>query len=251
MCWACYTPLSGLAAGLAGAPAAVGTLPKGMGSRAIGSSVDGDEGKKKGVDPKIIGVGAFLVVGGLVAFFLSSALGGSSSIEELPSDPALTRRNNEGGGFAPPAPPQGAPPPAFAGGGGGGGGGAPPPNFTTVAPPNPEFATCTMGIRVDANLSALQAASFARLARNQVLPGSKWTKVQVSVFTDKAAADAFATYQNKRRGAPLTEADFSQLATSGVWNSAPAFLESQGKRDKNYAPSQNPSSWWRAQIRPN
>ncbi len=245
MCWACYTPLTGAAgagASLAGASAAVGTMPRTAGAP-VGVPSSEDDSKKKGVDPKLIGVGAFLVVAGLAAFFITGAMGGSSEVvvPESGVDP------NAPAMMVPAPPPPPAAIPQFSAPGGGGGGPAPAPvplPFKTVTPPNPQFETGTMGILVAPNVSATQAAGFARFARDQISRNGKWNKMQIAVFTSQAAADGFASYQSTRRGAPLTTTDFVQLGKSGVWNGSPAFIESRGKQEKIFTPSSSPTMWW-------
>ncbi|PQV64960.1 hypothetical protein B1R32_103230 [Abditibacterium utsteinense] len=247
MCWACYTPLTAgasLGAGMAGGPAAVTAMPNSPASRPINVPGSAEEPQKKSIDPKIIGVGAFLIVAGLAAFLMSGAMGGNSTGETTggtdPTPNTIMER--------PPSGPSG--PSALLpslGNPGGNPGGAPPAPvalpFTTITPPNPQFETGTMGILVATNVSPTQAAGFARFARDQNSRG-KWTKMQICVFTNKTAADAFASYQKGRRGAPLTNNDFAQLASNGVWNGAPAFLESRGKQERIFSPAQSPNAWW-------
>ena len=245
MCWACYTPLSGgpiLAGGATiGGPATAGIGSKGAGP--VGVPGGDEEPVKKGIDPKMIGVGAFLVVGALVAFLVNGGMSGgggddsasnSVTIVNQPAAPA------PGPGQPPPPPP---PPPS---GGTTAAAVAPLPlPFTTVSPPSPQSETGTMGILVNKpGITPNQAIGFARFAKGQYSRNGKWKRMQICVFTDQASATAFTTYQGKRRGAELTDDDYRQLADRGVWAGTPAFLESRGNRDSLYYPSRNPTSWW-------
>lgn len=244
MCWACYTPLSGNAplGGLAGA-AAVGTMPNVPGGKPSGVPVV-EEPQKKGIDPKIIGVGGFLAVAALAAFFITGAMGKTEPDPITPLDPnggtttwvaPDTRGGTTTSNVPPPSP-----------GGGSSGGPSIPPAvvpFQVVASPNSEFQTGTMGIMVGANVAPNQAMGFARTARDQYSKNGKWSKMQICVFTDKMAAAAFASYQSKRRGAPLEPTDFIQLGSS-VWAGSPAYLESRGKNEKIFSPASSPTTWW-------
>ena len=250
MCWACYTPLSGAPAVGAGAVAAAGggLAAKGpIGSPLGAPSGSEGAGEKKKLDPKTIGVAAFMVVGILVAFLANGGMsGGGSGEEETPAAEDKPADPNPGGGAAPTG---GVAPPPFTAAPGGGGQAPPAPiplPFQTVVPPNPKYKTGTMGIKVTGNgaLSPGQAAGFAKFARNQFARNGNWTDMQICVFSDDKTADAFKAYQGARRGAPLTNADYAQLAARGVWNNSPAFLEARGKKELVYTPSLNPSGWW-------
>lgn len=87
-------------------------------------------------------------------------------------------------------------------------------------------------------------AGAAKFAKNQFARNGKWKNMQIAVFVDKATADAFGDYQRKNDGRPLSSADYKQLGESGVWNRTPAFLDSRGRSDRIYYPSQSPLSWW-------
>ncbi len=248
MCWACYTPLSGgpvMAGGAPiGGPATAGIGAKGPGPVGVPG---GDEAPaKKGVDPKMIGVGAFLVVGALVAFMVNGGMGGGSTDDGTGVDPTAPAPG-PGGQPAPPPPPPttNVPPPT---GGGGGGTAAPAPvalPFQTVVPPNPQYATGTMGILVNKpGMTAVEAAGFAKFAKNQYSRNGKWKNMQICVFADQQTANAFKSYQSKRRGSPLTNDDYQQLGSRGIWGGTPAFLESKGNKELVYYPSRNPNGWW-------
>ncbi len=244
MCWACYTPLSGsapLGAGLA-AGAAVGTMPKTAGAP-MGVPPSNDEPAKKGIDPKVIGVGAFLLIGGVVAVMMSGLLGGGGDSGAMPGgvDPTAPVADP-----APaPAPAPGGVAPPISTGPVASGGAAPAPvpiPFKTIASPGAGFKTGTLGILVTGN--AASPAGAAKFAKNQFAKNGNWTNMQVAVFTDQQTADAFGTYQRNRKNAPLTSADFKALAEQGVWNNTPAFLDARGKSEKVYTPSSSPLSWW-------
>lgn len=249
MCWACYTRLgadagAGLAGGLAGSAAGMGGLPTAAAGKPVGIPTDLEEPVKKGIDPKVIGVGGFLVVGVIVAVLLSGALGGGTPVEEGGVNPTPMPGGGGLGGGSPKTGSTGGVAPLIPTGPNNTIGPPPAANYKVVAPPNPEFATGTIGIQVDSGIAPVQAAGFARKAKSDIAPNGKWTRIQIAVFIDPKAADTFARYQNKRKGAPLTDGDYSQLASEGVWQGAPAFLDSVGKQDKTLAPSGNPLGWW-------
>lgn len=237
MCWACYTPLSGAAgAGANGAASKTGGQP--------GAPVIEEAPAKKSVDPKTIVVAALLLVGIAVAFLANS--GGSKPPEE---DPATNAAPQEAPAAtappasvaAPPLPPllpmPAGPPPV------------PPPDvpirFTLITQPNARYFNCTMGILVSPTLSPLQAASAAKAAKNQLTRNNgRWNRFQIVVFADKPTAKLFKAYQRPRRGLPLGDADYRQLAVQGVWANCPVFLEAGGKKENFHYPSRNANSWW-------
>lgn len=246
MCWACYTPLSGsapLGAGLAGA-AAVGTMPKTAGAP-MGVPPSNEAPAKKSIDPKVIGVGAFLLVGGVAAVMMSGMLGGGGGDDTAgampPGDETAVMAEGEGvpaapvGGVAPPtlsAPVAAAGAPV-----------APQPiPFKTVASPGGGYKTGTIGILVTSN--ATSPAGAAKFAKNQFAKNGSWSNMQVAVFVDQASADTFGAYQRNRKNAPLTSVDFQNLATQGLWSNTPAFLDARGKSEKIYTPSKSPLTWW-------
>jgi hypothetical protein len=198
---------------------------------------------KKGVDPKMIGVLAFLLVGGVVAAMMNGVMGGSDDSGAMPMDSGTATMVEDGmpaggppaGGVAPPT--LSAPAPAA---------GAPvapaPIPFKTIASPSGNSRTGTLGILVTGN--AASPAGAAKFAKDQFAKNGNWTNMQVAVFTDQAKADSFGAYQRSRQNAPLTNSDFRALADQGVWDSCPAFLDSRGKSERIYTPSRSPLSWW-------
>ena len=94
------------------------------------------------------------------------------------------------------------------------------------------------------NLSAAQALSYAKFARQTFQAGGKWTGMQVVVFNNAGAARTFLKYQAGRKGAPLTPYQYQELANQGVWNSVPAYYETRGKSGVPYYPSASPKAWW-------
>ncbi len=242
MCWACYTPLSGgpamAGAGLAGATGFAGKTSLGQGP--VGVPDVGEAPSKKAVDPKLIGLVAFLLIGAVVGFLINGGMSSTAGTvtadtgTEAPADPE-----------APPPPPVAPPPPlSVAPSDSSAAAVAPVPViFSTVTSPNPKFETGTVGILVPPNKSG-QAASSAKFVRDQLARNGRWTRMQVVVFTDSATAEAFRAYQGPRGGQPLSANDYRQLATQGVWANTPAFLESSGKKEVVHVPSSNPNGWW-------
>jgi hypothetical protein len=244
MCWACYTPLSGAAGGGGVAAATMGAKVP-IGGGAVGSPViSREETQKKNIDPRLIGAGAFLLVAAVVGFFVMNSMGGVTDdttggvgTDPTPVSQSFTNSTNTNTtvnpGTAPALPPGGSTtaPAAVV------------MPFSMVTPPNPEFATGTIGILVTPDKQG-QAAGLARYAKDQLSRNGKWQNMQVAVFTDRQTADAFTQYQSRRRGAPLTGTEYSELASKGVWTTTPVFLESRGKQDRIYYPSKTPYGWW-------
>ena len=246
MCWACYTPLTGSAAipAAAGRPVA-GAKPVGAGPAGIPS--DEGEGKKQ-LDPKMFVVGGLLLVGVVVAIGVNVGFGGGGGEDDgtgTGTDPAPSSPSSPG---APPAPAPAAAPVA-----------PPIPSgdtnnapltpvalpYNVVVPPNPRYATGTFGIlATQTNIAPAQARGLAKFAKDQFARNGKWQNMQIAVFSDPAAAKAFATFQARRRGAPLTSADYRALAENGVWKGAPVFFESRGKKEVVAYPAANPFGWW-------
>lgn len=242
MCWACYTPLTGGASMGATAAMTPGTLAQGPMGKSGPTPVPDDSGAKKGVDPKMIGVGGLLLVGVLAAVFMNM---GSAAPPDIPlggTDPTPMSGNNAPGpqpGLQPP------PLPPINTGGGGPPVVAAPSVYTLKSPPNPRFATGTAGIMSNQPaLSAVAARGLAKHAYDQLSQGGKWKDMQIVVFTDENAAKTFALYQAKRRSEKLWPADYQALAAQNVWVSAPAFFESRSKRESVRYPSTNPNAWW-------
>lgn len=243
MCWACYTPLTGqapLGAGLAASVATAGAMPKPAGAPVGVPQTQAPE--KKALDPKMIGVGAFLLIGGLAAVMLSGVLGGSSTSDTI----ALPGPETPFGepGLPPQLPSTGVAPPVLTPGVSGGPGVAAvavPAPFRTIASPSAASSTGTMGILMVTNSSPAGAAKFAK---DQISRNGRWKSMQVAVFVDKATADAFGEYQRSRKNEALTSADFKRLAAMGVWDKTPAFLYTRGRQEKTYQPFTNPNSWW-------
>ncbi len=240
MCWACYTPLSGsapLGAGLAGGVATAGAMPKTAGAP-IGIPQT-EAPAKKGIDPKVIGVGAFLLVAVVAAIFMSGALGGKPTVEMgttfVPQEDFVPSTN---GG----APPSSVTVPTL--GTGSGTGSAPPAPvpqaFTTIASPSAKWNTGTLGILLTGNSSPAGAAKFAK---DQFARNGNWANMQVAVFTDKATADSFAKYQSSHNNEPLAGGKFQELANQGIWANMPAFLDARGKQEKMYYPARSPGTF--------
>jgi hypothetical protein len=244
MCWACYTPLSGGPAvgGINTAAAALGAKGP-IGKGPAGVPVVEEESGKKGIDPKLIGVGAFLLIAGVVAFLVNTSMSSTGSTTDFTNvDPPAVDPGRPSG----PSAPAGQAPPTMGTNNNQSNNTVPPPvplQFRTVTSPNPRYATGTVGILIAADKSN-QAAGFARYAKDQLARNGKWRNFQVCVFTDQGTANQFKSYQAPRKGEPLQPADFAKLASSGVWNNTPVFYESKGKVDRVLYPSKSPNGFW-------
>lgn len=247
MCWACYTPLSGgpAIAGMSAATAALGAKGPMGGKAPVGVPTVEEDSAKKGVDPKLIGVGAFLVIGGVIAFLVNSSMGGGTT-EDTPltsGDPSVVQIMPSGSSSAPqtsmapstsPSTSSGNSTPSVA------------PvalPFKTVTTPDPKNPVGTVGILIAADKER-EAAGFARYAKDMLMRNGRWQNMQVCVFVDQKTANTFKQFQAPRKGKPLTKSDFAALANTGVWNSTPIYYESRGKTERIFRPSQSPNSWW-------
>lgn len=254
MCWACYTPLAGgpAAAAAARPPAAAGKPP---GPGGPGAADEGDGEKKKlQLDPKVIGVLAFLLIGGGLGVAMNTGmLGGGGGGEDDGDTPPPAAG---GGGGEQPAQPQGnGAPPTLVGGGGGpvtavsSAGTLPPAEalpYTPIVPPNPKEKRATIGIvpAKAGSITSKQAASLARFAKGQYSKAGRWASMQIFVFDSQSAAQSFGDYQARKRGTPLAGSDYQSLANNNVWSRAPACFESNGKSEFVYYPNKNPQGWW-------
>jgi hypothetical protein len=252
MCWACYTPLSaGPAPAAAGARAPIAKPgPGGPPGPGVGEGEEGEK-KKLSLDPKVIGLLAFLFVGGGIAAFMNMghSSGGDDGGGDTPADTPPAQSGGNTGGQQPAPQPQpdaqiaqsntqiapGTLPPVT------------PIPYTPVVPPNPNLATATIGIVPSRpNVTAAEAAGLARFAKNQYQKQRKWSSMQIFVFENQQTARAFGDYQARRRGAQLSPADYQSLANANVWSGTPACYEMQGKVEFVTYPSKSPSNWWTA-----
>lgn len=238
MCWACYTPLSTESA-------AAGAAAPGKAQAAAKSS---DEEKKK-IPPWQMGVIGVALLGGI--FVGVRAMSPSSSADEEETSATETAAANTASDSTPAATtpatsspsPAAAPPPP--------GGAVPAPKeapFTIVVPPNPRLSVATMAIvPTDGTSSGPQAAALAAYTRRQYQGRTKqWRSLYIYVFSDNDSAEYFAAYMKRRKGAALTDSDYSYL--SNLWGSVLTRYEYttyKGKRvERALYPSKNPGNWW-------
>ena len=247
MCWACYTPLAGGAAAVAGGGL---VTPRG-GAAAVtpAGSAAAQEEEKSSVDPKIFVIVGLLIVAAVIGSFTTGLIGGSSS-GAVPDVVPFAPGDTTGGGTTgsmpsppqpgPPQPPQPGPPTPPSGDPG-----PATPQMKVVVPPDPRQPVGTMGIILNTpNASPAQALALAKFAKQTFERGGKWSGMQVVVFNNQEAAKTFLKYQAQRRGAKLTPYQYQDLANQNVWNSVPAYYETQGKTEMPYYPSNNPKGWW-------
>jgi hypothetical protein len=115
--------------------------------------------------------------------------------------------------------------------------------FTIAVSPNPNITVGTMAIvPTNPNISTGQAASLAAFTRSQFTQMKRWNKLYIYVFRDQQSAKQFANYQRLRRGAPLSDSDYRNLAP--LWGSALSCYEYNNGRNLVYTPTDNPSGWW-------
>ncbi len=235
MCWACYTPLSGSAAG--------SNIPAGASRNTPSATSDGEQ--KKSIPPwqlAVIGIGLLLAIGtGIKSMMPASS--GDAVMDDLP---AVTQNPAEPG-----APAASTPPAAVVSSAPGGGVSVTPTEapFKIVVPPNPRVSVGTLAIvPTDKSASGPMAASYAAYARRQYASqNSRWTTLYIYVFSDDTSAQQFAEVMKKRRGVALSSEDMSGL--SSLWGSAIARYEYSavnGRRvERVVYPSKNPGGWWR------
>ena len=249
MCWACYTPLAGGAAAVAGGGL---VTPRG-GAAAVtpAGTAAAEKEEKTPVDPKIFLVIGLLVVAMGIGAFTTGLVGGPGTPDPgpVPGDGGGDPPMDGGGGFVPPpqAPVQQPNFPTGGTTGGGTTGGIPvqAAAFRMIFPPDPNKPNGTMAIMAPSpTLTPQQARALARVARQQVAPGGRWTSMQILVFNEEGAGRIFQKYQARRRGAKLTSREYAELASQGVWNAVPVYYESQGRSERVYLPSASPNNWW-------
>ena len=229
MCWACYTPLSAAGAGAASA--------KRSSSSAQSLGDDEDEDRKPSAQPWQIAV---IAIGLIFALFWvgKNFLPSGSSDDTLPAAsepgampepgsapaPAAQTSTSTGTSSAAAVTPQKLP-------------------FTIAVSPNPNITVGTMAIvPTTPNISTSQAASLASFTRSQFAQTKRWNKLYIYVFRDQQSAKQFADYQRPRRGAPLSNSDYSNL--TALWGSALSCYEYDNGSERVYTPSDNPSGWW-------
>ncbi len=243
MCWACYTPLSGPASAAGAAAPAGKAAPK-----------QSDDEKKKS-PPWQMGVVGVALLGGIFVGVRTMMPASSSVDEETETGTTDTKRPGEPGDSPnqPSAPTTSSPsaPPAPARAAAPAGSSVPAPQeapFTVVVPPNPRRSVGTMAIvPTDGTSSGPQAAALAAYTRRQYKGRTKqWTSLYIYVFSDNRGAEYFASYMKRRKGAELTESDFSYL--TNLWGSVLTRYEYttyNGKRvERALYPSKNPDGWW-------
>lgn len=243
MCWACYTSLTGGGAGAA-------TL---AGAGAGGGSIGGpapmtESGEKKSIDPKqlaIIGVGLLVALG----FGVKTMMGGEESGgDELGGAPTPVQRPNPVaaenkvpvvtvGNVAVPLPPIST--------NQNGGQPLPAQYFRTIVSPVPKHKWGTAAILpTNGKVSESTARSYALLAKQNIDRVHKFAALEIFVITDETAAATFRRFQNRREGAPLTEAQFKDPALAEVWGSTIVRYMWNGGRASFTSPSKNPNSFW-------
>lgn len=208
-----------------------------------------EDAQKTAVDPKIFIVLGLLVAAALIGSFTTGIIGGGGG-DNNPLPDVTPIAGEEGSRSLPSSQTQvtvNVAPPPF----------TPPtttgptttdavaPQSKVVVPPDPRQTTGTMGIMVNTpNISPAQALALAKFAKQQFESGGRWTGMQVVVFNNPDAARTFLKYQAQRRGAKLTPNEYQDLANQGVWNSVPAYYETQGKTGTPYYPANSPKGWW-------
>ncbi len=248
MCWACYTSLSGGAA----APAVGGPAGGGAMAGAIAGGADAG-GEKKKLEPKqlaIIGVGLLVVLGFAAKTLMGG--GGGGGDDQLPtfdgSSSMNTQMNPPSGGGTTNQAPIGAGPAA-----GGAAPGAPttvagatPFPYKMVAGPNPQIEWATMGIVPNQGaLAEPQARGLASFAHHYQEKVKKFPAWEIFVINNEQAAQAFAKYQNDRRGQRMGPGDYQSSELMNVWAFTPVRYVSVNGKVTYSSPQKNPTGFWR------
>ena len=220
MCWACYTPLTAGAVAPGVAPGAVRPGgPPGPGGPAAATDTGGGAG---GIQPWMYAVGGvvllvILVVGAKVL------MGGDPPGDAAPGGDtggtSSTGMTGSPGNVMPPSRSSGTMPlpPSNSNSTG--------PGSTTILPapynigaiPNPQAPVGIVGIAPVQPLSPSQGASIAKYAVSQFANVDHWGALEVFVFQDQQANQAFKDYQTGRRSYPLGADDFNSAELNNLW----------------------------------
>lgn len=236
MCWACYTSLSGGVAA-AGALAAPGAAPM------------SDSGEKKKVEPKqlviigvalvvLLGLGAKMMIGGGDAppdvLSMETGKPKATTPPPAPISPTTNIETPSTTAFAQqPSQPTGAIAPARF-------------PYQMLGAPNPTSQTATVAIVPTENdLSEGQAKGLAVFAHHQLNKIKKWPAVEVFVFNDVPAAQSFANYQNRLRGAAMTDSNYTSPELAALWPKALVRYYSRNERVWITSPRTNAGNFWK------
>lgn len=237
MCWACYTSLTG------GVAAAGGITAPGV------SPITADEGgEKKKIEPKqlaIIGVGLLVLLGVGAKTMLG---GGEPEADELEITTGAPAK-------APAPAPAATQPPVSTVVGPSGPAPSVPASVVTpqrfpyqmLGSPNPNASTATVAIVPTENdLTEGQARGLAAFAHRQITKAKKWPAVEIFVFNDVESAQSFANYQNRLRGAALTESDYTSSTLTALWPKTLVRYYSRNERVWITSPRTNIGSFWKS-----
>ena len=249
MCWACYTPLAGGAAAVAGG--GLVTPRGGVAAVTPAGTAAAQDAEKTPVDPKIFVIVGLLILAAVIGSFTTGLIGGGGGGGggEVPDVTPIAGGPEMGGTTGPPPSPPQQPvqAPVFTPPTNTTGGDTTPvvPQMKVVVPPDPRQPIGTMGIILSTpNASPAQALALAKFAKQTFERGGKWTGMQVLVFNDQNAAKTFLKYQAQSKGAPLTPYQYQDLANQGLWNNVPVYYETKGRTETPYYPANNPKGWW-------
>ena len=245
MCWACYTPLTGGAAGAGSVAAATATAGARPQTSSRPDTARDEDDNKTGIAPWQIGavVVALLLAGGF-AFMLTR--GSSSDSAGVVS--------NTGSAYPRPDTGQVRLPGVVPRGGASSSGAMPMTNlpktapnqasYTVTTPPARGASWATIGIMPTTSVTPDQAKALALIARQRLSLGRSFQGVYVYVFRTRAAASTFQQFQISRGGAPLTGGDYSTL--SDIWPDTLLRYEynAGNKSEDVRQPATDGSGWW-------
>ena len=236
MCWACYTPLTGGAAGVGGTAAMAAT-----------PVATAEPKEKKAIEPWQLGVVGLAVLLAL-GFGASQMMGGGGDNVEPDATPGTIPKPPP----RPGSPATGPSPDVFTGkvnvpqsGGGGQVDVSKALNYSVASPPNPDKQWGVVAlVPNDPNVTPQIAAGMAQFAFQQFGGKTKWKAMQIFVFRNREAALQFNRFQIGRKYDVVADDDYPSLAA--IWPSCMVRFESNGNAAPDIRfPSQRPTSWWR------
>jgi hypothetical protein len=119
-----------------------------------------------------------------------------------------------------------------------------------IAAPNPRYPTATIAILPTQNdVNESQARGLATFAHRQLDKVKKFDRVEIFVFNDPKSAQEFATFQNERKGAPMTSDLYDSPRLAAVWPKSQVRYLSSNNRVSYTSPMRNPTAFWKSQDR--
>lgn len=125
------------------------------------------------------------------------------------------------------------------------------PNFPykMIAPPNPKADFAISGILASRNNPTVaQAKELAVLSHKMVDKVKVFPTTMIFVFNNLYAAQNFAVFQNRRRGAPLSAEAFQKIAPE-MKKVVVCYFSDRGVV-RYFEPAKDPANWWKPLLAP-